>query len=342
MSETGESQLSMEVREERSPLSHFITFLALVLLAGFAVPLIAVPEQWVEAGKALSSALFISLPIFAIFFGSALPWRRSAVVAALVLGVAAAVLLAMTDRWVAPGPAVGALVSALSQVAVLIWAGALGVLIATFIRDRNLLLPMAAVLATTDIIAVLTPVGPVKRALESDQGRAAFEMFAYTVPQFGQAKAVGILPVAFVGPADFLFLAMFFAVIHRFGMRARETLVWVVPALAVYLGIVLFFGDAEVLGVPLRALPALVPIGLVVLAVNWREFRMSPQEKLMTGAVVLVCVLAVVAAFALGAPKRDETGQPPERAGPGSAAIGAHEGRAKMWATTDVLWWKKR
>jgi hypothetical protein len=97
-----------------------------------------------------------------------------------------------------------------------------------------------------------------------------------------------------MGPADPLFIAMFLYAVRKFDMRFRQTLLWLIPALAIYLGIVLVFGDRSLWGISLGALPALVPIGIVVVAVNAREFKMSKQEAAMTAGVLAVCACLIV------------------------------------------------
>jgi hypothetical protein len=267
---------------------------------GIAVPLIPVPTEWLYVGRIVSSVLFVSIPIFAIYFAAMLGWTFARALTVFVISVVFFALLTYVARNATPPYVAAVFVAALLQLGLLAWASSLGIVIACGIRDKNLLLPICFVLATVDIIAVLAPVGTVKRALESEKGRVAFDIVSFKVPQFGSAQ-----PAAQIGPADFLFLSMFFAAIHRFGMRARETLLVIVPGLLIYLAIVLFFGDASLFGIPLRALPALVPIGLLVLAVNWPEFKLSKQEKAMTAVLLLICAAAIWASFAL--PKKRTT-----------------------------------
>ncbi|MCW5946011.1 MAG: hypothetical protein KIT74_03160 [Fimbriimonadales bacterium] len=276
------------------PAKRLGILLGALLALGIAVPLIPVPTEWLYVGRIISSVLFVSIPIFAIYFAAMLGWTFARALTVFAISVVAFAALTYISRNVTPPYVVALFIAAFLQLGLLAWASSLGILIACGIRDKNLLLPICFVLAAVDIIAVLAPVGTVKRALESEKGKVAFDIVSFKVPQFGSAQ-----PAAQIGPADFLFLSMFFAAIHRFGMRARETLLVIVPGLLIYLAIVLFFGDTTVFGIPLRALPALVPIGLLVLAVNWSEFKLSKQEKVMTAVLFLICVAAVWASFAL-------------------------------------------
>jgi len=69
---------------------------------------------------------------------------------------------------------------------------------------------------------------------------------------------------------NFIFLALYAACLIRFGLRVRATLIGLFVALWVYLALVLWVLPA--LGIAPR-LPALVPMALVTLALNWRAFR---------------------------------------------------------------------
>jgi hypothetical protein len=181
-------------------------------------------------------------------------------------------------------------------------------LISGLIKDRNLLLPIAIVLATVDILAVFAPAGTVNQGLESPTIRPIFDALAYQVPKAGTA-----MPLAQMGPADPLFIAMFLLAIHKFGMRFRKTILWMLPALAAYLLVVIAFGNETLFGFSLGALPALVPIGLVVAVVNAKEFRMSKSEAAMTiGVAALCCALLV----ALATVWRAEPEPPPPSTGP--------------------------
>lgn len=277
-----------------APAKRLALLLGSLFLLAVVIPLTPIPNEWLYAGRIVSSVLFVSLPILAIYYLGMLGWTWQRALVTLIASASAFTALTLLARDLAAPPIVAAIVAAILQLGLLAWASSLGILVASAIRDKNLLLPIGIVLATVDIIAVLAPIGTVKRALETETGRAVFEMISFKVPQFGSAT-----PAAQIGPADFLFLAMFFAAIHRFGMRSRETLFAIIPGLLIYLGIVLFFGQFYVFGIPLRALPALVPIGILVIATNLREFKFSREEKIMTWSLLFICAAAIWASFAL-------------------------------------------
>ena len=139
---------------------------------------------------------------------------------------------------------------------------------------------------------MFVPEGPVGKIARGNQ--EALVRIAYSVPKIGTVSHGGHAEsLAFVGPADFMFLAMFFVALYRFQMRTRETLLAIVPVLAGYLSIVLLAGHVSFGPVSLAAMPALLPIGATVLIVNRREFKLTKDEKYSSFLIIGVG-LAVV------------------------------------------------
>jgi len=240
---------------------------------------LSVPLQSLYAANVVATVVFISLPILIIAAAARLPWKPAVTIVCLVLFLGIVL-------FVRPN---GPFVEGLLQIARFGWPAMLGFLVSGLIKDRNLLLPIAIVLATVDILAVFAPIGTVRQGLDNPTIRPIFDALAYQVPEAGKAT-----PLAQMGPADPLFIAMFLLAIRKFGMRFRQTLVWMVPALAAYLLVVVKFGGETFLGFSLGALPALVPVGLVVGIVNAREFRMSRSEAAMTFVVAALCSALIV------------------------------------------------
>ena len=274
----------------KRPFAAFLITIAVFFGLWILNALLRVPIADVRVGGLVAAVLFISLPVLAIYFGAALQWRPLVSLLVLVLCFVVVWLCSVAIHSVAGLQ--GAFVSGLLQVARIGWPMALGFLICGLVKDKNLLLPIAIVLATVDILAVLSPMGTVRLGLQNPAIRPIFDAFAFQIPKFG-----AVSPAAQMGPADPLFLGMFFYALHKFKMRAQATLFWIIPALALYLFIVLRFGSVRVAGISLGALPALVPIGIVIVAVNWREFSMSREEKGMTFAVALLALVLLLGAF---------------------------------------------
>ncbi|MCC6403643.1 MAG: hypothetical protein IT207_06495 [Fimbriimonadaceae bacterium] len=235
----------------------------------------------------LSVVAFVGLPVLAVFWAGSHPWTRTHAVAFIVGGIVlqgGALLLARTPL----GEGVlGLIVQSFGQFGLVAWCTGLGALVASLIKERNLLLPVALFLAGLDVFFVFHPSGPVAKVMS--QNPEILSSVALEVPMAREAapgrapKEPKIEPFAYVGPADVFFSAMFFVALYRFEMRARETARWLVVALVGYLILVM-------LPIGLGMLPALVPIGLTVILVNRGEFRLAPQEKAMTAFVGAIAV----------------------------------------------------
>ncbi|HWP30399.1 MAG TPA: hypothetical protein VNK96_01545 [Fimbriimonadales bacterium] len=283
--------------KEQKALSIIILLAIVLFVTTLLVPFIPVPIPWLTFGRILSSAWFVSLPVFLLFYTNSLRWSSQSLVIFLIFGI-----LCVLGASLFPFPKDTeseqmmkfdiAMRTAFSGLGTILWSGALGVFMAKLIKDKNLLIPVAFVLATVDIIVTMMPFGTVQQILRTPGGRMAFEALAYKVPEFGVAT-----PAAFIGPADLLFLSMFFCVVHRFELNARATLFALVPALVLYLWVVLFWGGYTLWGIRLNTLPALVPISLSILLANIGNFKLNRNEKIMTFAVVIFCILALSLGF---------------------------------------------
>lgn len=286
----------------RSRLAFFVGVALGLYLLRVALAYAAVPQGWLPALNLAASVVFVGLPIVALFVAAGYPWTGRLAVAVGFVGVALHAGVAALA-----GPAASPWVAALAPTGLIGWCASLGILLSMAIKDKNLLLPVAAFLAGFDMFLVFAPVGPTRVVLE--RAPKVFESAAMAVPRVAaEGESTGIVrALAYVGPADLFFLAMFFAAIYKFEMRVRETARWMAPVLVAYLLTVLFLGRTQVGPLSLGALPALVPIGVTVLLVNRREFRLTAQEKVATWGVVVIS--AALAAFGLMLALRE----PPKR-----------------------------
>lgn len=155
----------------------------------------------------------------------------------------------------------------------------IGALVAALIRDRNILLPAALFAAFADYFMV--HYGTVHVALSTEKGQKLVQAMSAKTPEI---KVGGLaIPTLTVGMADIVFIAFFMACAIRLSLNARGTL-WafsaILPAALVY---VLITG---------RSVPALLPMALAFVVVNWRCFRLTGQER---RAVVIAAVLVVLA-----------------------------------------------
>lgn len=299
-------------------------FLLRILAANLALPLAA-------AGLAslLATFVFVAAPILALFSAARFPWTARSALVFLVIGVALHAGGYLVAERVLGGRGIGAVILlSLGQAGLMLWCLGLGALVSQKISDKNLLLPISIFLAGFDAFLVFAPTGPTKVLVE--QRPEVFEAVAMQVPRIPTPETAtgAVQALAYVGPADLFFLAMFFVALFRFDMRTRTTFLAILPVLFAYLLVVLFLGHVRLGPVSLAMLPALVPIGLTILIVNWREFRMTAQEKALTAVVGLLAVGLAAAGFILAARQKQaqpaapspKVGVPVEQARPDSNA----------------------
>lgn len=167
----------------------------------------------------------------------------------------------------------GVLVGSLQDAGKVVAAAALGIGLGSILREPNILLPAGLFAAFADFVVV--NFGTVKHALSTPKGQALVQSVSAQVPAVHPA-----LPSLTIGPADFLFLGVFLACTQRFDMGVTRN--------AVVLGVVLAAALLEVLliGFPV---PALAPMALAFVGLNWRKFRLTRDELIGT---ILVLVLA--------------------------------------------------
>lgn len=244
--------------------------------------------------------LLMALPVLAIFKAGDHAWTPGKAALLLVGGIglqAASIVLVQ-------GPLkqtqLGGVVFQVGQIGLMMWCVALGALLATMLKEKNLLLPVALFLIAFDFFLVLTPMGFTQKIMKA--APQILEQGGYRLPEVTATPTMGpVGAFAYVGPADFVFMGMFFIALFRWKMRVRETLLLLIPALIAYMGIVLFTG---------QSLPALVPIGLVVLLVNLREFKMNRDEWIGTGLVAALAAGLLIWSFTQ--PKRPVAPSPSE------------------------------
>lgn len=192
------------------------------------------------------------------------------------------------------------LLSPVAQTGLMIWCIGLGALISSLLRDKNILIPVAIFLVGFDIFLVLTPLGFTQKMMQ--QNPNLLNNVALAIPKSTSvAQSVQTATVAkagLVGPADLVFLGAFFLAMFRFNMRPKQTLRVMIPVLIGYMTVVLLTG---------LSLPALVPIGLVTLVVNWKEFNLNKDEKAST----IVLALIVLGILGFSATRKRPT-LPPE------------------------------
>ncbi len=279
-----------------------VFFIALLGLAIVRVLLgfLAVPIGLVMPAGILVTAIFLAVPVFAVYAASSHKWTPKLAGLFVAIGLVSHIGLGiLVTKQVFGIGLFAAMMGAVAQTGFFLWCIGLGALLATMLKDKNLLLPVSAFLAGFDIFLVLTPIGLTQQIMK--KAPEILPAVGLNIPRPAATPTMGpVEPFAFVGPADFLFMGMFFVAIHRFGMRSRQTALWMIPAILIYLLLSLFVG----------AIPLLVPIGLVVLIVNWPEFKLNKEEKMST--IALVVILAGLIAFGATRPKSPAEPSPTE------------------------------
>lgn len=164
-----------------------------------------------------------------------------------------------------------------------------GRLLSRMIGERNLLLPVALVLAVADVFTVFF--GPTGAALEHVPELVT--NLSVKVPQVGSAAgpegAAGLAHIATMGPGDLVFAALFFAAAVRLGLSLRASFVGIL--IPVVVGLVGFLLVPGLVGVPVLPLMAL---GFLV--AHRGQFRLSREERrsVLIAAVVLVVLFALL------------------------------------------------
>lgn len=178
-----------------------------------------------------------------------------------------------------------------------IWfAAAIGTSLSRILRSANLIPPVAAVLALVDIWTVMLG-GPVQQIMQSSTPAAQAVARAMTVRLPAPTTTAGATPLRLdVGFADFLFIAFFVAAICRFTDPARtfkRALGALILVLCAYSVIVMFSQ---------WALPALVPMSIVMIALHWRRFHYQRSEvfALLYAGLFIAVIAAGFWLFARG------------------------------------------
>lgn len=278
MDETHNLDQSQTRTAPLGPLLKFAGCLAALEVLRLGLGFLSFPKSLLPLLDLLMAAIFLAVPIIAIYLAGSFKWKPSSAIVFILAGVAVQALAIFLNLKVFHGRGIAAgLAVSVSQMGLQTWCVGLGALLGSSVREKNILIPVAIFLVFFDVFLVLTPVGPTQQLMQNTQilQNAGLQIPKPTAgPTTGKVAAGG-----FIGPADLVFLGAFLVSIFRFGMRAVETF----RALLITLVCYLFFVFAT--GI---ALPALVPIGVVTLFVNRKEFFLTKDEWASTGVIVLL------------------------------------------------------
>lgn len=264
-------------------------------------PLVTLPRGWLLLGGVLLTTLLLMATLLGLVFAWAgeterVKWLAPAMLIGGIvawLGWNALPTLLGWSRANPPTESVAGIYRAVHGYLLMLAAVGLGTTLSKLIREKNLLVPVIPFAAMVDVLTVLAPSGFVKQVMEKAPEVAERAALAVMAAPNAPEVSARLTPIAIIGAGDFVFLALYAACLIRFGLRVRATMIGLFLALWIYLGLVL-------LGVALR-LPALVPMAIVTLALNWRSFQLSRQEAIASVLVISIAVAIIAWLFVRGA-----------------------------------------
>jgi len=173
----------------------------------------------------------------------------------------------------------------------------LGYLVSIRVKDKNLLLPVVMFAAYIDFWTVTR--GPVATVLQ--RAPEVVNAVSTPIPHAGKGAFV---PATMIGPGDFIFMALVFAAVHRFAMRPSRNYWFVFGAMTLGM-LAVGFGL-------LNTLPALIVLAVAIVTANWREFKLSREEKISTlvVGVLLLASLPLVWSLFKPAPSGEHKAKP--------------------------------
>lgn len=163
---------------------------------------------------------------------------------------------------------------------ILLTAASIGYLVSLRIKDKNLLLPVVMFAASIDFWTVTK--GPVSSMMTHLPGLV--NAVSAPIPAAGTGTFV---PFLMMGMGDPLFMAVVFGAVHSLGMNGRRNY-WFIFSIMTLAMLLVMVGIVPYL-------PALVALAIAVIAANWREIKLSKQEKISIAIVGVVLVLSVLA-----------------------------------------------
>ena len=160
-----------------------------------------------------------------------------------------------------------------------------GSLLSFIVKEKNLLVPVMICCAFIDIWTCT--VGFVSKALA--KAPEIVGGVSTGVAMVG-GKHHGLPNLATIGPGDFIFASLVFAITHRLGLQSKRTF-WVMFGL-------LTVGMLLIVFQVLPFLPALVCVATGTIIANFKEFHLNKQE-IISCFVVFFVLTAILVGFKL-------------------------------------------
>lgn len=270
------------------PLVWSVAYLAIQV----GTPLIRVPLEWVRPATLISTLLWMAIVLGMLFsLARCVEHRRWLAPMLLVGGAGLWALSLQMPHWLGwseqsmPPFWAQVLWRGISGYFLILGAVGLGAMVSWVVREKNILVPAIPLAAAIDTLTVFAPKGAVRQIAEKAPEVIEKASVAITASPTAVGEVTRIIPIALIGVGDFVFLTLYLACLYRFGLRVRATAIGLFAVLWLYLMVV-------AVGI-MPALPGLVPMAVVVLAVNWREFQLSRQEKLAS-VLTVTAVLGLI------------------------------------------------
>jgi hypothetical protein len=229
--------------------------LYVALFAAFAVAAIGAPASQGIVPIFISAMTGSAIAIFWVWSYSDGKTDDDSLRSLIIIGVVVDLLFNFVATKVDGAAAIKVLSSALTGIGnlgVLTAAIGVGLLVGRGLQKPNYLVMAAIVGALTDIFSVYA--GPSKHIIGSGA-------FPYVSFQWGVIGQGGVQPI--VGAGDFIFLALYFFGVRKFGLDDRKTLYAMIFAIAAGFVATLFVG----------AIPALPFMSIALLIAHGRELK---------------------------------------------------------------------
>ena len=155
-----------------------------------------------------------------------------------------------------------------------------GALLSFIVREKNLLVPVMLCCALVDIWTVT--LGFVSKTMQ--KAPEIIGSVSAGVPMVGSGKTFS--SISTIGIGDFIFPALVFACVFRFGFNGKRNFWFMFSFLLI--GMLLIILDI------IPFLPALICVASAAIIANWKEFTLSRKEILYIAIVFLLLFFVLI------------------------------------------------
>jgi len=269
--------------QRRTHFAYLLTAIVCYVGFGLILPLIHYRPHRMHLPEML--LIFVAPTLAFMFLQMWIPWCLTRIKQELTwelkeFAVFGVLWLFLMLGFAHPGVKSALIIGSLTNLAETITLGLIGGLIARIVREAKILLPLGIVAGLIDIVGAMTPMGFTNKMVTSHP--AVVSHVSVHMP------TVAGIQVATIGPGDLLFIAFFFAVVHRHKLNTRWTFRLVYSLLTLSMLLVQIFGFP---------IGALAPMGIGVIVANWKHFTYSREEKFAMLYASLISLAAAIGFF---------------------------------------------